>query len=63
MQIGTETDGEAAVTSTLKQRVNNLTIQKAFVLTAKAFEAGGAKAMQSAPHQPKGQVTHLKLLS
>lgn len=44
---------EAAVTSTSKPKVNNLTIRKAFILTAKAFRAGYAGARQPASSQPK----------
>lgn len=44
---------EVAVTSTSKLKVNNLTIWKALVLTAKAFRVGDAGARQPASSQPK----------
>lgn len=74
MQVGAEIDchldcytvhclSEAVVTSIMKQRVRNLTVQKALDLTVKAFGIGGEEATQSASHQAKGQGAHLKMPS
>ena len=44
---------EAAVTSTSKPKVSNLTIRKAFIVTAKVCRVGDAGAGQPASSQPK----------
>lgn len=68
LQIGIWTDGymssassEAEVKSTSELKVNNLPIQRALVVTAKASGVGSTEAKELTSYSPKKRVTYLML--